>query len=82
MSRVPDFPPKSVAPVRRLSEFKAAGYRLVSHCSAHAGHEHELDYDALIAEFGDVEVDYQFKRSRTCPDCGSPGGGLKILPRA
>lgn len=78
MSRVPDIPPKLVSPVRRLSEFRAGGYRLVSHCSSDAGHHHELDYDALIAELGDVEVDYQFKRSRTCPACSAPGGGITI----
>jgi hypothetical protein len=80
MSRVPDVPPTPVAAVRRLSEFRAAGYRLVSHCSSGAGHLHPLDYERLIAELGDVEVDYQFKRSRTCPECGAPGGGLAILP--
>jgi hypothetical protein len=82
MSRVPDVPPKPVAAVRRLSEFRAAGYRLVSHCSSGAGHQHQLDYDRLIAELGDVEVDYQFKRSRICRECGAPGGGLTILPPA
>lgn len=80
MSRVPDIPPKPVSPVRRLSEFRASGYRLVSHCSSGAGHHHQLEYDAVIAELGDVEVDYQFKRSRVCPECGAPGGGLTILP--
>lgn len=79
MSRIPDFPPKPVAAVRRLSEFKAAGYRLVSHWSSGAGRQHDLDFDVVIAELGDVEIDYQFKRSRT-PECGAPGGGLSILP--
>jgi hypothetical protein len=79
MSRVPDVPPKHVTPVRTLSEFKLAGYRLVSHCSSGVGHHHALDYDALIAELGDVEVDYRFKRSRACPECGAVGGGLSIL---
>jgi len=78
MVRVPDIPPKPAKPIWRLSEFRAAGYRLVSHCSAGAGHQHELDYDALIAELGDVEVDYQFRRSRTCSECGAPGGGMTI----
>lgn len=80
MAGVPDFPPKPVVPIRHLSDFKAGGYRLVSHCSSGAGHQHELDFDALISEIGDVEVDYQFKRSRRCQDCGAPGGGLTILP--
>lgn len=78
MSRVPDVPPKPVPPIRRLWEFQAGGYRLISHCSSGAGHQHELDYDALIGELGDVEVDYPFKRSRTCPECGVPGGGMTI----
>ena len=78
MTKVPDVPPKPPAPVRRLSEFQRAGYRLVSHCSAGTGHKHELDLEALIAGLGDVEIDYQFKRSRTCPECGAPGGGLSI----
>ena len=78
MARVPDFPPKPVVLIRRLSEFKAGGYRLVSHCSSGAGHHHELDFDALIAALGDVEIDYEFKRSRICPECGALGGGLTI----
>ncbi len=82
MSRVPNVPPRAAAQVRTLSEFRAAGHRLISHCSSGAGHQHELDYDTLIAELGDVEVDYQFKRSRTCPTCDAPGGGLAILPSA
>lgn len=80
MARVPDVPSKPAKSIRRLSEFQARGYRLVSHCSSGAGHQHELDYEALIGELGDVEIDYQFKRSRTCPQCGAPGGGLTILP--
>jgi hypothetical protein len=68
-----------MASIRRLSEFKTGGYRLISHCSSGAGHQHELELDRLFGKLGDVEVDYQFKRSRTCPECGSPGGGLTIL---
>lgn len=34
---------------------------------------------AIIAERGpDVEIDYAFKRSLTCPECGAPGGGIEV----
>jgi hypothetical protein len=78
--RVPDFPRKPIEPVVRLSQFRDGGYVLISHCSSGIGHQHTLDYDALIAQHGDAEVDYAFKVGMTCPDCGAPGGGMTVLP--
>ena len=81
--RVPDVPPKPIQKVVRLSQFRDGGYVLISHCSADAGHQHTLDYDALIAQYGDAEVDYAFKVVITCPECGAPGGGMTVrLPGA
>jgi len=41
----------------RLSKYRGGSYILVSHCSSATGHQHTLDYAALIAQRGDVEVD-------------------------
>ena len=79
MIRVPDFPPKPIEPVVRLSQFRDGGYVLISHCSAGAGHQHTLDFEALIGRYGDAEVDYAFKVAMTCHECGAPGGGMTIL---
>ena len=81
MSRVPDHPSKPIKPLRTLGDYAAAGVALVSHCSSDPRHWHYVDFDALIAERGSgVEVDYHFKQSLTCPECGAPGGGLQIRP--
>ena len=77
--RVPNVPPKPIDPVVRLSQFRDGGYVLISHCSAGAGHQHTLDFDALMAQYGDVEVDYAFKVAMTCPECGAAGGGVIVL---
>lgn len=77
--RAPDVPPKPIDPVVRLSQFWAGRYVLISHCSAGVGHQHILDYDALIAQYGDIEVDYAFKVAMTCPECGAAGGGMTVL---
>lgn len=77
--RVPDFPPKPMEPVVRLSQFRDGGYVLISHCSSGAGHQHTLDYETLIAQHGDAEVDYAFKVAMTCPECGAPGGGITAM---
>jgi hypothetical protein len=79
MSRVPDYPPKPVKAIRTLQEFLDAGIVIRSFCSSGKGHSHFVDLAALIAERGpDVEVDYGFKRSLTCPECGAPGGGIEV----
>lgn len=73
MSRGPDHPPPT------LQDYLDAGLTIRSFCSGGQGHSHVLDLTALIAERGpDVEVDYVFRRSLTCPECGAPGGGLEI----
>jgi hypothetical protein len=77
--RVPDFPPKPIQPIVRLSHFRDAGYVLVSHCSSGTARQHTLDYDALITERWDLDVDYAFKVAMTCPECGAPGGGMTVL---
>lgn len=78
--RVPSFPPRPAPAITRLSQFKEAGYVLISHCRANPEHEHEIDYDAAILAHGDVEVDYGFKAEQRCPVCGALGGGFSILP--
>lgn len=82
MSRVPNHPPNPAKPIRTLQEHYDAGYTIVSFCSSGEGHSHVVDLRALTLERGsDVEVDYAFKRSLICPECGSPGGGLEISRR-
>lgn len=78
--RVSNVPPRAVTAITRLSQFKAAGCVLVSHCSVSLAHKHEIDYDAAILAHGDVEVDYSFKTEQRCPECNAPGGGITILP--
>lgn len=76
MSRVPDYPPK---PIQTLQDHLDTGMSIRSYCSSGKGHSHVADLKALVAERGpEVEIDYAFKRSLTCPECGAPGGGLKI----
>lgn len=50
---------------------------LISHCSA--GNQHTLEYEALIAQHDNAEVDYAFKVAMTCPECGAAGGGMTVL---
>lgn len=79
MSRVPDHPPKPIRPIRTLQDFLDGGYVIRSFCSSGQGHSHVVDLEALISKRGpDVEVDYAFKRSLTCPECGAPSGGIQI----
>lgn len=77
--RVPNFPPKPLEPITRLSQFRDAGYVLISHCSAVSGHQHVLLYDMVMDRMGDAEVDYAFKVAMTCPECGASGGGMTIF---
>lgn len=80
MSRVPDYPPKPIKPILTLQDHHDAGLVIRSFCSSGQGHSHIVDLEALITERGpDIEVDYAFKRSLTCPECGRPGGGLEVL---
>lgn len=79
MSRVPDYPPKPAKVIRTLRDHLNAGLTIRSFCSREQGHSHVLNLEAVIEERGpDVEIDYDFKRSLTCPECGAPGGGLAI----
>lgn len=83
MSRVPDFPPKPIKAIRTLQEHLDAGLVIRSFCSSEQGHSHVVDPEALIAERSpDVEIDYAFKRSLICPECGAPGGGLELRERS
>ena len=77
--RVPDYPPKPIEPITRLSQFRDAGFVLVSHCSSGRGHEHVIVYDTVMERMGDAEVDYAFKVAMTCPECGASGGGMTML---
>lgn len=61
--RVPDFPSKPIEPITRLSQFRDAGFILISHCSTVRGHQHVIVYDTVMAEHGDAEVDFAFKVS-------------------
>lgn len=75
VSRVPDHPPK---PIRTLKEYLDGGFAIRSFCST-GGHSHDVNLQLLIAERGpDIEIDYAFKCSLTCPVCGAAGGGLQI----
>ena len=79
MSRVPAHPPKPISSIRTLQDFLDGRFVIRSFCSSGQGHSHVVDLEALIAKRGpDVEVDYAFKRSLVCPECGAPGGGLEI----
>lgn len=79
MSSVPDHPPKPAKIIRTLRDHLDAGLTIRSFCSRGQGHSHVLDLDAVIEERGpDVEIDYDFKRSLICPECGASGGGLEI----
>lgn len=78
MSRVPDYPPKSIAPIRTLGDYAKAGFELRSHCSSGLGHSHIIDLEKEIGLRGDVAVNFALKTSLTCPECGAPGGGLEI----
>ena len=79
MSRVPDYPPKPIKAILTLQDHLDAGLVIRSFCSSGQGHSHVVDLEALIAERGpDAEIDYAFKQSLICPECGAPGGGLEI----
>lgn len=78
--RVPDYPPRPVQPITRLSQYRDAGYVLISHCSRGRGHQHVIVYETVMGERGDAEVDFAFKVSMRCPECGAAGGGMSILP--
>ena len=78
--RVSDYPPKPIQQITRLSQFRDAGYVLISHCSSGLGHQHVIVYDTVMAEHGDAEVDYDFKIAMTCPECGAAGGGMTVRP--
>lgn len=75
MTRVPEFSPNPIEPIVRLTQFRNDGYTLISHCSSGRGHEPVLVYGNLIAQMGDVEVDYNFKQAISCPECGAPAAG-------
>lgn len=78
--RVPDYPPKPIQPLSRLSQFRDGGYVLISHCSSGLGHQHVIIHGTVIAKHGDAEVDHFFKQAMTCPECGAAGGGMTIRP--
>lgn len=78
--RVPDYPASFGRPIALVSEYRSAGYVLISHCSSGNGHQHQIDYDHVLNLFGDVEIDFAFKQAMTCPVCGCAGGGLTISP--
>jgi hypothetical protein len=79
LSRVPDHPPRPIRAIRTLQEHLDAGLVIRSFCSSGQGHSHVVELGALIAERGsNVEVDYAFKRSLICPQCGAHGGGLIV----
>ncbi|CAN7452674.1 hypothetical protein [Devosia sp. LjRoot3] len=56
--RVPDYPPKPIQPITRLSQFRDGGCVLISHRSSGLGHQHVIVYDTVLSTHGDAEVDY------------------------
>jgi hypothetical protein len=79
MSRVPDFPPKPIRPIVTIRDYIDAGMKVRSFCSSGKGHSHVVDLMALeLARGPNAEIDYAFKRSLTCPECGAAGGGLMV----
>ena len=79
MSHVPDYPPKPIKALRTLKDYLDSGFTIRSFCSSGQGHNHVVDLKALIGQRGpDVEINYAFKRSQICPECGAPGGGIEI----
>ena len=79
MSRVPDIPPKPAKPIVTVRDYIDAGLVVRSFCSSGLGHSHLVDLAALQHSVGpDTPIDYPFKRSLICPECGAAGGGLMI----
>ena len=79
MSRVPDYPPKPIKAIQTLQDHLDAGVSIRSFCSSGQGHSHVVDLRVLVAERGpDLEIDYAFRRSLACPECGAPGGGIEV----
>lgn len=78
--KLPDQSAKQIKPIVLLSQYRDAGYILISHCSLWPAHQHIVVYDTLLKRLGDVEVNYAFKAAMTCPECGGPGGGMTLLP--
>ena len=70
--------PLSSFPIVTIADHIAAGVTVTSYCSM-GRHSHVLDLQALMKERGpDAVLDYDFKRSLICPECGASGGGLRI----
>lgn len=81
MSRVPDFQPRPAKPIVTVGDYIRAGLVVRSFCSSGLGHSHVVDLMALQDSVGPATViDYAFKRSLICPECGAAGGGLMIEP--
>lgn len=79
--RVPSYPHKPMGAILTVRQHLEAGYQVISHCSAFpAAHQHVVDLEAALAS-GDVELDYQWKRSQACPECGATGGGISVTGR-
>lgn len=82
VSCVPDHSPKPMKAIRTPRGYLDAELSLSDRCARSAGTRHVVDLPAVIAERGtDLDVDYVFKQSLTCPECGEPGGGLQIKER-
>lgn len=76
--RVPNHPSQPLQPILTVRQHLDAGLVIISHCSAFpATHQHVVDLEAAL-RVRDANVDYEWKRSQTCPACGAPGGGISI----
>lgn len=66
-----------------VGDYLRGGFQIRSYCSTGEGHSHLVDLQAMAAERGlDTAIDYDFKRSLICPECGAAGGGLEIRKNA
>lgn len=79
VERVPDVPARPVKPLLTVGDHVTAQISVRSFCSSGHGRSHVVDLQTISDQRGsDVKINYAFKRSLKCPECGAPGGGLLI----
>jgi len=76
--RMPNFPTRPMWPILTVQQHLDAGIEITSHCSAFPGtRQHAVDLQAALLVYN-ADVDYEWKRSQICPECGAPGGGISL----